>query len=68
MRGDISVSITTGIENVHFAVTNEGNLIIHHCYAPYMDHSIPLGRCTVRQLERLQENLERLKVHAIPEI
>jgi hypothetical protein len=65
MRGDISVSISTGVEATYFAVTNDHQLMVHHEYMPKMGVSIKLGRCTVRQIERMQECLERLKIHAV---
>lgn len=67
MRGDISVAISLG-KDIAFAITNENNLICHHVYAhPNLAHSIPLGRCTKRRIEELQEYLERLKCHAVEE-
>lgn len=66
MRGDISVAISLG-QNIAFAITNENNLIAHHEYSPGLSHAIPLGRATKKRLSDLQDYLERLKIHAVPE-
>lgn len=65
MRGDISVSVSTGIEKTHFALTNDDNLLIVHEYLPKLAHTIHLGRCTVANIQGLQDCLERLKIHAV---
>jgi hypothetical protein len=67
MRGDISVSVTIGVTDTYFAVSNTHQMMAVHKYAPGLDHTIMLGRATKTHIDRLIDCLERLKVHAVPE-
>jgi hypothetical protein len=67
MRGDISMSVTTGVPDTYIALSNTNQLMVVHKYAPGLDHTILLGRCTARQIDALKDCLDRLKVHAVPE-
>lgn len=67
MRGDISLAISVGIEKTHIALTNDDKIMVVHEYLPKMAHTIHLGRCTLANIQGLQDCLERLKIHAVPE-
>jgi hypothetical protein len=64
MANDTLIEVTCG-SNAMVAITRTKELTFRQEYAPNLYTRINLGRCTKQRIQQIQDNLERLKIHAI---